>query len=350
MFSPRQCLYDLYKSIETDTHELLYLFLEITRKCNLRCLHCGSDCAREEKGKTLTPESWFAIVDYVADHFSKDLIFNITGGEPLTSPFLLELGRKITERDRLWGIVTNGFGLDSRAFGNLLDAGIKNITISLDGRKEHHNYLRDNPLSHERAVEAVRLAAGSPLPFKDVVTCVYPGNLDDLDYMAGLLLELNMPSWRIFRIFPNGRARNNSQLLLSRAQSMLMINWIRDNRRKYAEKGLAINFSCEGWFPYGLDRKIRQEPFFCRAGVNIASILVDGTITGCTNNAPYFYEGSLLTDDLKTLWRDGFKKFRDRSWMKRGSCADCRDFRHCQCGSIHLWDSERMSPAFCYRG
>ena len=43
----RRLLHPLYRRLETAVHPLRYLFLEVTSRCNLRCLHCGSDCGRE---------------------------------------------------------------------------------------------------------------------------------------------------------------------------------------------------------------------------------------------------------------------------------------------------------------
>ena len=46
-----------YKQLEIHEHKLLYLFLEITQRCNLNCLHCGSDCTAAVDSPELTTES-----------------------------------------------------------------------------------------------------------------------------------------------------------------------------------------------------------------------------------------------------------------------------------------------------
>ena len=63
----RSFAYDAYRRLETRQHRLMYLFLEITRKCNLSCLHCGSDCGRESVGEELTTESWLKLIDDIRD-------------------------------------------------------------------------------------------------------------------------------------------------------------------------------------------------------------------------------------------------------------------------------------------
>ena len=154
MLSLGQFFYDRYRSLEVAEHRLLYLFLEVTRKCNLSCLHCGSDCRVDLSGPALSTESWFSIVDYASSRFSKDLLFVITGGEPLICPSLPEIGRRIIGNRRSWGIVTNGFLLDERMMGRLVDAGMRSITVSLDGDREAHNHLRNNPQAFDHALRS----------------------------------------------------------------------------------------------------------------------------------------------------------------------------------------------------
>lgn len=350
MSSLGQFFYDRYVSLETAEHRLLYLFLEITRKCNLSCRHCGSDCGVDLATPSLSAESWLSIVDYASSRFSKDLIFVITGGEPLIHPSLCEIGRRISGNRRAWGIVTNGFLLDDRMMGSLADAGIRSITVSLDGDREAHNHLRNSPQAFDRALRALRLVGKSNMPFRDAVSCVYPLNLDALPSIADILLEHRIPRWRLFRIFPKGRARASPDLLLDHAQSWRLVHWIRDNRERYRRAGLIVDYSCEGWFPYPLDRKIRTEPFFCRAGVSIASIRCDGAITGCPNNDPAFTEGNVATDDLASVWETRFARYRNRAWMRTGICSPCPHFAHCRGGSLHLRSADASSPASCLMG
>jgi radical SAM protein with 4Fe4S-binding SPASM domain len=348
VFSPRQFLYDLYKDVVATEHQLIYLFLEITRSCNLTCLHCGSDCGTGSSA-VLTPESWYSIVDYCAARFSRDLLFVITGGEPLLCPFLDELGKRIASHGMRWGIVTNGLELYAARFSALREAGMASITISLDGTRRTHGYLRNSEIAYDRAIRAIQLVSKSNIAWKDVVTCVYPGNLEQLDLMASRLLELGIPRWRLFRIFPRGRAVDNAgELFLSDDQYSRMIEWIAANRPALISRGLTVDLSCEGWLPFSLDRKVRTEPFFCRAGISIASILCDGTVTGCPNNGSGFHVGNVRSQDFAALWEKGFGSFRDRRWMKKEKCACCGYFSHCRGGSIHTRSDNGDTQLVCF--
>jgi len=344
----KKLLHRVYRTLENDAHELLYLFLEVTRKCNLSCLHCGSDCKAANDTPELTLESWFRIIDYFTHNYSPELMFVITGGEPLVCEGLEEIGRRISRAGRRWGMVTNGLLLSRDKLNRLTDAGLSSITVSLDGSRKAHDTLRNKNGAYDKALGALDAIAGSGIRLRDVVTCVYPGNIGELDEIAETLISKKVPAWRLFRIFPNGRARNNPMLRLDFAETRKMLRWIAEMRPVYRERGLSLGYSCEGYLPMELDAQVRDSLFFCRAGVNIASILCDGTITGCTNNAPMFYEGNILECDFAALWENGFSRFRQRDWMRAGRCAECNEFRDCQGGSIHLWHDETRGSEFCY--
>lgn len=341
-------LFRWYKKIEVQEHPLLYLFLEITRRCNLSCIHCGSDCSSSVHAPELTTESWISIIRYIKNVFGKSVTFVITGGEPLVHPDLEKITAEIQAQDMNWGMVTNGFALTETKWNNLVKNGLSSVTISMDGMKKSHDKLRNRDGAYEKTVDAMEIIGRSGIRFKDAVTCVYPDNLNELDQIAELLIDKGMTSWRLFRIFPLGRVRQNPGLLLSYQDTMRVLDWIKRNRAENKKRGLSVSYSCEGWMPHELDKGVRDLPFFCRAGINMASILCDGTITGCSNNQPRFHEGNILKDDLLDLWQNGFHKFRDRSWAKSGKCGKCRHFKECQGSSIHLWSDGSDSPAFCY--
>ncbi|OGQ83397.1 MAG: hypothetical protein A2289_16260 [Deltaproteobacteria bacterium RIFOXYA12_FULL_58_15] len=344
----REQAFRAYKDIEVREHCLLYLFLEITRRCNLNCLHCGSDCTANTDAPELTTESWLKIISYVKEHFGDKVAFVITGGEPLVHPDLKSIVSHINRLGMRWGMVTNGMSLNKTWLDQLIDRGLYSITLSLDGTRDAHNELRNHKLAFDKVTGALELLGKSSIEMMDAVTCVYPGNLKQLDEIGQILLANGIPAWRLFRIFPSGRAANNSRLLMTHEQTWEMLDWIAERRPFYAEKGLKVGASCEGYVPFKQDRAIRDFPFFCRAGVNMASILCDGTITGCTNNHHSFYQGNILRDSFADVWQTRFAAYRRRDWIKKTNCSTCSDVKKCEGGSIHLWKLGDAEPAFCY--
>lgn len=344
----KELFHEAYKRLSIKEHRLNYLFFEITRKCNLNCLHCGSDCTRASLNAELTTESWIKIAEYIESVYGNQVNIVITGGEPTLHKDLYEIGGAISRLGMNWGMVTNGTTLTRDTMQRIEASGCQSLTLSVDGMEASHNYLRNTPSAWNHVVHAAENLGKSSLRFKDAVTCVFPHNLHELDQVAEFLLNNGIKTWRLFRIFPSGRASVNKELGLSYAQTQMMIEWIRQNKVALHNRGLRLNLSCEGWLPFSEDIQVRDFPFFCRAGVNFASILADGTITGCSNNNPCFYEGNILTDNFATLWEKGFRKFRNREWLVNTVCNTCRFVKKCQGGSIHLWDLKNDRPGFCY--
>ena len=86
--------------------------------------------------------------------------------------------------------------------------------------------------------------------------------------------------------------------------------------------------------------KVRDHLYRCFAGINVASILIDGSISACTSIRGKYYQGNIYKDDFWEVWNNGFKNYRDRGWMKKGKCGDCKMFRYCEGGGMHLRDEQ----------
>jgi radical SAM protein with 4Fe4S-binding SPASM domain len=345
----RTLLHPVYRALESSARPLRYLFIEITQRCNLDCLHCGSDCGRESRLNELTTEEWLTFFGYLRANLDTErLLLCVTGGEPFCAPRFDELLAGLARNRLAWGMVTNGWLLNDANLKKVVDAGLSSLTLSLDGLQASHDWLRGRPGSFERAVAGARRTAAAGLPFFDVVTCVNPRNLDELPQLLELLQGLGVKAWRLFNIFPKGRAKENAGLRLSEEQLRRFFEWMASARRQLEGSGFKLDFSCEGYLPPALDRQVRDEPYFCRAGINIASVLADGAISACPNITRSLVQGNVRTDDFKQVWEERFAPFRDRAWMRKGDCAGCREWSRCQGNSLHLWDDEAQRTALCH--
>jgi radical SAM protein with 4Fe4S-binding SPASM domain len=256
------------------------------------------------------------------------------------------IGSAISAAGMRWGMVTNGILLESK-LNSLLDSGISSISLSLDGIKDTHNKIRNNPIAFRRVTRAIKLIGKTEIPFKDVVTCVFPENLDQLDEIAEFLKDTGITSWRLFRIFQTGRAKNRSDLMLNNDLYWKMIDWIKTNKPKLKSAGINLNLGCDSWLPFEVDKKVRDFPFFCRAGINFASILSNGDITGCNNCDSAFHTANILMQDFSSVWESGFDEFRNRNWLGATTCHNCLKINECQGSSMHVWQKGNNSPDFC---
>ncbi|MBW2525000.1 MAG: radical SAM protein [Deltaproteobacteria bacterium] len=343
----RRALVPLYQESARRAHELRYLFVELTLDCNLRCLHCGSDCTRDPDGPRLEPEVLLRVLRELREHYDPHhLCLALTGGEPLCYPELFELGREIHRLEFPWGMVTNGQAWTPRTVELAKGAAMGSVTVSVDGFAAAHDWLRGRPGAFERATRAVRLLLADRFwQAMDVVTCVHPRNLGELDELHDFLLDLGLGDWRLFVISPIGRAADLAELHLDRGQYRQLLDTVSRLRRRGA---MRVSLSESGYQGSTYELAVRDQYFFCRAGINVAGIMANGDILACPNIDRRFRQGNIHTDSFVDVWENRYQQFRDRRWMKTGECTDCAEWRMCQGGSFHLWDPVAGQTRLCH--
>jgi radical SAM enzyme (rSAM/lipoprotein system) len=256
----------------------------------------------------------------------------ISGGEPLMRADLAQVGKALKQRGYPWGMVTNGLAMTEKRFKELMQSGLRSMAISFDGMKDNHNWMRQHPLAFDGATRAIKLAAATPSLTWDVVTCVNQRTINQLDEMREYLWSIGVRNWRLITIDPMGRAAENPELLLSPEQHRYLLDYIRDRRKE----GLHISYSCEGFMP-DYEGEIRDYLFHCMAGISVASILIDGSISACTSIRGKYYQGNIYKDDFWDVWENRFESYRNREWMrKQEPCNNCKLFRYCEGGGMHL--------------
>lgn len=338
-------LHRKYKANETATHQLTYLMWECTLRCNLGCKHCGSDCRKNMQQKDMPLEDFLRVVDSITPHVNtQSTMIVITGGEPLMRNDLEKCGYELYKREYPWGIVSNGLAMTPDRLDSLIKAGMRSITISLDGLTDSHNAMRGHPDSFKNAFSAIKLLTTKTedLVF-DVVTCVSARTFPELPVLKEMLIEAGVKQWRIFTIFPIGRAASNKELQLQPKDFKQLFDFIRETRK---EGRIKLSYGCEG-FLGDYEGEVRDNFFFCRAGVNVGSVLVDGSISACPNLRSNFVQGNIYKDDFMEVWNKRYQPFRNREWTKQDECADCKYYRYCQGNGMHLRD-ENGKLLFCH--
>ncbi len=340
----KKYLFRKFRVSETKLHELNYLFWECTTRCNLNCRHCGSDCSKDSAFRDMPAEDFFKAIDTIID-IPPNFTVVFTGGEPLLRKDLEQCGKELRKRGFRWSLVSNGHLYDKERHISLLNAGLGALTISLDGLKESHNWHRNNASSFDKVINAIELAATSKRLGFDVVTCVNQKNINELKQIKDLLVGKNVKAWRLFTIIPIGRAADNADLLLTDNQFRELMDFITEQRKN---KDIDIKFSCEG-FVGKYEPLVRDSYFFCRAGINIGSVLIDGSISACPNIDRSFSQGNIYKDNLYEVWQDKFKPFRNREWTKTGQCKECQDYKDCNGNGFHNWHGDKKNVLVCHK-
>ena len=318
-----------------EEHPLRQLFWESTLRCNLKCRHCGSDCKISSLHPDMPFNDFRKVLERIKEKYdSHNIMVIVSGGEPLMREDILKCGREIFNLEFPWGMVSNGRLMSPRMIDGLLEAGIHSLTISLDGFEEHHNWMRGLPDSFSHASRAVEMLAKVPVIKFDVVTCVNNINYDTLEQFKEYLISLGLKSWRLFTVFPVGRAAADQQLQLSREKFRGLMEFIRKTRK---EGRIHASYGCEG-FLGEYEGDVRDHLFSCQAGLSLASVRIDGSISACGSIRADYNQGNIYKDDFIEVWENRFQQYRNRSWMKTGKCAACKWFRYCQGNGMHLRD------------
>ena len=331
---------ELYRKIKHEKcreHTLRQLFWECTWRCNLSCRHCGSDCKSSSMIPDMPADDFLKAIDSLTPHVNPNHVnIVITGGEPLLRKDLEYVGRQLYDRGYPWGFVSNGLALTPERFQSLRSAGLHAMTISLDGLKEDHYWMRCHPASFDRATAAIRMVAATPDINFDVVTCVNQRTVHKLEDIRDHLISCGVKAWRLFTIFPSGRAAGYEEFKMGPEEMRILMEFIKTTRKGGRIKA---SFCCEG-FLGSYEGVVRDNFFGCHAGVSVASVLLDGGIGSCPSIRADYRQGNIYKDDLWDVWQNRFQAYRDHSWMKTGQCADCSFWRYCEGNGFHLRDSD----------
>jgi radical SAM protein with 4Fe4S-binding SPASM domain len=328
---------------ERKEHRLRYLFWETTRACNLRCRHCGSDCSVAKPDELTTGEIKSAFQSIASDFDAGSIMVAVTGGEPLLRKDLFDVMGYASGLGFKWGMVTNGMLVNEEVVERCRRAGMGTVTVSVDGLKEAHEYIRKGS-SFERAIEALKLFKGH-FRVVQATTCVSQYNIGDLQGLYELFGGLGIDEWRMLTVNAIGRAKDDPKFVLRPAQLRSLLTFIAERRR---EKGLRTTFEEEGFLGLEFEGKVRDSLFYCPAGINIAGILANGDIGACPNLPEELVQGNVRKDRFKDVWENGYHNMRFLEWKRLGPCLPCDWWEFCRGNSMHLWDFKAGMPSMCH--
>lgn len=328
--------------------ELRQLFLELTLRCNERCLHCGSSCG-DVPSEELPVSVYKRLLDEVKEDFSPKLPqLCITGGEPLLRKEFYEIMAYAHSLGFRWGMTTNGTLITKEVARRLADAGMGTVSVSLDGLQAQHDRLRQTPGGFEKALEGIRnLVNMGAFRHVQVTTVAHHGNLGDLDGLFALLDGIDVDSWRIINMEPIGRALEHPALMLTKDDFRYLFAYIREKRAQ----GYPLCYGCSHYLGPELEGELRDWYFLCTAGIYTASVMVNGDVGACLDieRRPETIQGNILQTRFSEIWRSRFAVFRRDFSDLNETCRACPDRRFCAGDSKHSWDYDANRPLLCLR-
>ncbi len=329
-------------ALRKDPH-LVWLFFEITNRCNLKCKHCGSSCtARGEELTVADVERALRSVN------SSETMICLTGGEPMLHPSFFKIAERVNELGFSWGMTTNGTLIDEEAAFRLKRCGLSTVSVSLDGLEASHDALRQKRGAYRlalRGLEALKKAGFKP----QVTTVFHRENIGELEETYSLLSEIGITDWRPINVEPIGRACETDGFALRPEEFAHLIAFI-EEKRFDPECKMNVTFGCSHYLGVSDERMARDHYFLCAAGILTASVRSNGDICACLDveNRPELVQGNVRKDDFSEVWKRGFAAFRKDRTESSDKCLDCKERFICGGDSAHTWDFDNNTPLLCY--
>lgn len=217
-------------------HSPLMCYYEVTRACDLVCLHCRASAQTCAPPGELNGEQARALLAQVkAFPRVPNLVF--TGGDPLKRPDLFELIAHASGLGIPVALTPSATPLATAdAFRRAREAGVRRIGISLDGADAAtHDAFRGWEGSFARTLQMLADAREQGL-YVQVNTSVSQRNVGQLDAMAELLARSGIAMWSVFFLVPVGRGMSQARVAAADYEHVFERLWYHAQRQPYAIK------------------------------------------------------------------------------------------------------------------
>jgi AdoMet-dependent heme synthase len=192
---------------EVDFSQAPFLVIwEVTRACDLACLHCRAEALRWRDPRELSTLEAMRLMNEVR-RFGHPL-FVLSGGDPLKRPDVADLVEHGARLGLRMGMTPSGTPLMTRpVLERLAGAGLSRLAVSLDGSTAAiHDAFRGVDGSFAWTIRMLETARQLGLSTQ-VNTTVSRHNIDDFDALCALMTDLGIALWSVFFLVPTGRAR-----------------------------------------------------------------------------------------------------------------------------------------------
>lgn len=306
-------LHDIHYQLQKSTCGLASISMEITRQCNLGCLHCYMNSQKEKRTEEISHEDIKHFIDSVANSFGTKISIAITGGEPFIREDIFEILEYIKNKGFNASIATNSTLLTPEKI-KLLEEYVSSVSVSLDGFKDSHNFLRNADV-YERTLHNIKLLTKSKIPLITVKTSVYKKNINDLDSFFDTVKGLHVHDWHIFPVEPTGRGKINKKYILSQGEYLKLCDFI-DKRMKKNNSNTKIVFEEQSDLLKRYKACDLAKHKRCHAGINSFAVLYNGDIVKCIQDDREDIKvyGNIKKDDIKKVWKEGFSESRCKSY------------------------------------
>jgi radical SAM protein len=184
----------------------MLIYWELTRACDLACLHCRAEAVTSRDPDELTTDDALAVLRQVVEFGAPYPHVVFTGGDPLKRPDLFLLLEAAQRAGIGASLAPSGTALLTRdAITGLRAAGVQSISLSLDGATaDRHDAFRGVPGCFETTMRAAACIVNADIPLQ-INTLVTADTARDLPAILSLLAPLPIMRWSLFFLIGVGR-------------------------------------------------------------------------------------------------------------------------------------------------
>jgi 12,18-didecarboxysiroheme deacetylase len=312
----------------------------ITRQCNLKCIHCYAQAKAGLQENELTTQEGKQVLDDLAAMGVPVILFS--GGEPLMRKDLPELAAYAVQKGMRAVISTNGTLIDRKTAQTLKDIGLSYVGISLDGMKPINDKFRGVDGAFDAALDGIQncQAAGIKVGLRFTINRF---NVADMPDIFDLLEEMDVPRICFYHLVYSGRGSELVRDDLSLEDTRKAVDLIMDRTKRLHDKGkdkevLTVDNHADG--PYVYLRLLKEDPERAaevlellkmnegnNSGRGIGCISWDGEVHADQFWRHYSF-GNVRQRPFSEIWTDFsnplMKQLKTKKEHVKGRCADCR--------------------------
>ncbi|MFZ3266506.1 MAG: radical SAM protein [Terriglobales bacterium] len=216
------------------------IFWEVTKGCNLRCIHCRATATELSSPSDLPTARALDIIDQIAAHANPILV--LSGGEPLYRSDIFQLARYATEKGLRVALATNGTLVTKEVARMISDSGVKRVSISLDGADAlTHDSFRGIPGAFEAALHGFRNLKQVGMSVQINMT-IARHNADQLPRVLDMCKTIGADALHTFLLVPVGCGVDiAADQMVPPEEYEQMLNWFYDQS---LEGGIELKATC----------------------------------------------------------------------------------------------------------
>ncbi|MFZ2632639.1 MAG: 12,18-didecarboxysiroheme deacetylase [Desulfosalsimonadaceae bacterium] len=312
----------------------------ITRQCNLKCVHCYAHAKATLQENELTNAEGRQLIDDLSNMGVPVLLFS--GGEPLMRPDMPELAEYAVQKGMRAVISTNGTLITREIAQKLKKIGLSYVGISLDGMRDINDRFRGVEGAFDMALAGIQNCqeAGIKVGLRFTVNRY---NVNEIPAIFDLLEEREVPRICFYHLVYSGRGSEMVKDDLSLSDTRKAVDLIIDRTRRLHDAGkpkevLTVDNHADG--PYIYLRLLKEDP---RRAAEVMELLKmnegnnSGRGIGCVSwdgevYADQFWRhhsfGNVRKRPFSEIWNDLseplMKQLKNKKDHVKGRCATCR--------------------------